>query len=163
MTTFDLAEKDTRRIQRIIDKFVHRKKISAGKRKYLSFAKAGLKIPKYFEKYLVARVCLLKNIFTRFSEGKTLPTWGLILFRALKFFGFKSPTLLFCSLGQADLKFITRNLKELGLYALAGLFKSAEIINEIFDGTRKTVNKIPLPRIKPAYLLILHVIVKLKK
>merc|ERR1712015_25666 len=124
------------RIQKIIDKFVHKKKISAGKRKYLSFAKAGLQIPKYFEKYLVARVCLLKSLFTKISEGRTLPTWGIILIKALRFIGFSSPTLLFRSFGQADIKFIVKNLKEMGLHTLAGLFKSAEIINDIFERRR---------------------------
>ena len=63
LTAFDLNEKDICRIQKIIDSFVHRKKISAGKRKYLSFNRAGIQIPKYFEKYLVARsVCFEKLV-----------------------------------------------------------------------------------------------------
>ena len=136
LTSFDLNEKDMCRVQKIIDKFVHRKKISAGKRKYLSFAKAGLKIPKYYEKYLVARVCLLKSLFTKIAEAKTIPTWGIVLLKALRFIGFSSPTLLFRSFGQADIKFIVKNLKELGLHALSGLFKSAEIINNILERRR---------------------------
>ena len=64
LTAFDLDEKDLKRIQTIIDKFCHKKKISAGKNKYLPFSKGGIQIPKYFEKYLVARVCLLKGLST---------------------------------------------------------------------------------------------------
>ena len=136
LTAFNLNEKDLCRVQKIIDSFVHKKKISAGKRKYLSFSKAGLQIPKYFEKYLVARVCLLKGLFTKIADGKMIPTWGQILVKALRFIGFSSPTLLFRSFGQADIRFIAKNLKSLGLHALAGLFKSAEIINDIFEKKR---------------------------
>ena len=133
---FDLSEKDLSRIQKIINSFVHRKRIAANKRKYLSFSKGGIQIPRYFEKYLVARVCLLKSIFTKIANGKTIPMWGQILMKALKFIGFSSPTLLFRSFGQADLRFIVKNLKELGLHALSGLFKSAVIINHIFEKRR---------------------------
>ena len=141
LTAFDLNEKDICRIQKIIDSFVHRKKISAGKRKYLSFNRAGIQIPKYFEKYLVARVCVLKSLFTKIADNKTIPMWGQILIKALRFIGFSSPTLLFKSFGQADIRFIIKHLNELGFHALAGLFKSAEIINNIFERRRSGQNR----------------------
>ena len=74
---------------------------------------------------------VLKGLFTKIADGKMIPTWGQILVKALRFIGFSSPTLLFRSFGQADIRFIAKNLKSLGLHALAGLFKSAEIINDV--------------------------------
>ena len=103
----------------------------------MSFAKAGLKIPKYFEKHLVARVCLLKSFFTKLSEDRVVPTWGQILIKALRFIGFNSPTILFRSLGSADIKFIVKHLKALGLYTLSGLFKSVDLINTILEQKRR--------------------------
>ena len=136
LTAFDLSEKDMCRIQKIINSFVHRKRIAAGKRKYLSFSKAGIEIPKYFERYLVARTSLLKGIFTKIANGLVIPLWGQVLIKALRFIGFSSPTLLFRSFGQADIRFIVKNFNELGLNSLASLFKSAEIINNIFEKRR---------------------------
>ena len=136
LTGFDLSESDLCRVQKIIDGFVHKKKVAAGKRKYLAFSNGGIQIPRYFERYLVARVCLLKGLFTKLSNGQTPPLWGQILLEGLKYIGFNSPTILFNSMGQADLKFISKCFNELGLNGLASLFQSAIIINEIFESKR---------------------------
>ena len=136
LTGFELKEKDMLRVQKIIDKFCHKKKISSGNKKYLSFSKGGIQVPRYFEKYLIARSCLLKGLFTKITEKKTLPAWGSVLVEGLQYIGFKSPTLLFRSMGQADIRFIIKNFNELGLYSLAGLFKSCEILNDILEQKR---------------------------
>ena len=136
LTAFDLSEKDLRKIQAIIDKFCHKKKISAGKSKYLSFSNGGIQIPKYFEKFLVARACLLKGLFTKITENQTLPTWGCVLIEGLRFIGFESPTLLFRSMGQADIKLIIKCFNEMGLLSLASLFQSVEILNNLLEQKR---------------------------
>ena len=136
LTAFDLNEKDLSKIQIIIDKFCHKKKISAGKCKYLSFSRGGIQIPKYFERFLVARSCLLKGLFTKITENQTLPTWGCVLIEGLKFIGFDSPTLLFRTMGQADIKFIIKCFNEMGLFTLSGLFQSVEILNNILEQKR---------------------------
>ena len=136
LTAFDLDEKDLKKVQTIIDKFCHKKKISAGKNKYLPFSKGGIQIPKYFEKYLVARVCLLKGLFTKITENQTLPTWGCVLIEGLKFIGFESPTLLFRSMGQADIKLIIKCFNEMGLFSLSSLFQSVEILNNLLEQKR---------------------------
>ena len=136
LTGFDMKETDMLRIQKIIDKFCHKKKISAGNKKYLSFTRGGIQIPHYFMKFLVARAGLLKGLFTKIIEKKTLPSWGCVLIEGLQYIGFKSPTLLFKSMGQADIRFIIKNFNELGLYSLAGLFRSCEILNDILEQKR---------------------------
>ena len=136
LTAFDLSEKDLTKIQKIIDKFCHKKKITAGKSKYLSFSRGGIQIPRYFEKFLVARACLLKGLFTKITEKQTLPTWGCVLIEGLKFIGFESPTLLFRSMGQADIKFIIKCFNEMGLLSLSSLFQSVEILNNLLEQKR---------------------------
>ena len=136
LTAFDLGEKDLMKIQKIIDKFCHKKKITAGKSKYLSFSRGGIQIPCYFERFLVARSCLLKGLFTKITENQTLPTWGCVLIEGLKFIGFESPTLLFRSMGQADIKFIIKCFNEMGLFSLSSLFQSVEILNNILEQKR---------------------------
>ena len=136
LTAFDLSEKELMKVQKIIDNFCHKKKISSGKCKYLSFSRGGIQIPKYFERFLVARACLLKGLFTKITENQTLPSWGYVLIEGLKFIGFESPTLLYRSMGQADIKFIIKCFNEMGLFSLSSLFQSVEILNSLLEQKR---------------------------
>ena len=114
---------------------------AAGKRKHMSFSKGGLQIPSFFEKHLISRTNLLKGLFSRIENNQTIPLWGEVLIQALKFIGFPSTKLLGRSLGLADIRFIIKNLNELGFFSLANLFKSAEIIQSSFEKRRSGKNQ----------------------
>ena len=142
LTAFNLNQSDTKKIQKIINNFVYKKKLSAaGKRKHMSFSKGGLQIPSFFEKHLISRTNLLKGLFSRIENNQTIPLWGEVLIQALKFIGFPSTKLLGRSLGLADIRFIIKNLNELGFFSLANLFKSAEIIQSSFEKRRSGKNQ----------------------
>ena len=126
LTAFDLSEKDMSGAQKIIDSFVHRKKILGGGSKYLPYRKGGIKVPKVSEKHAVARAVLIKNLYTKYINKKPIPSWGIFLIDALKFIGYQSFSCLLQTIGNADLKFIHKNFKELGLHTLAGLFDNIE-------------------------------------
>ena len=106
LTTFTFSEKQLHRVQKLIDKFCHKKKIVSGPFKYLSFSRGGVQIPLYYVRYLVARAAMLKNLHTKMIEKKTLPSWGQILLKSLKFLGFKDPKLLFRTMHQGDVSFV---------------------------------------------------------
>ena len=135
--TFDFTEKELSNVQRIINNFCHKKKIVSGASKFLSFAKAGIQIPKYYIRYLVSRAALLKGLHTKIVEGRTLPIWGQILYECLKYIGFNKPELVFRSLGIGDLKFIVQKLCEMGFKSLAGIFRSVLILNQIHEKRRE--------------------------
>ena len=135
--TFDFSEKELNNVQRIVNNFCHKKKIVSGASKYLSFAKSGIQIPRYYVRYLVSRAALLKGLHTKIVEGKTLPVWGQILCESLKYIGFSKPELIFRSVGIADLKFIVQKLSEMGFKSLAGIFKSVLTLNQIHERRRE--------------------------
>ena len=137
ITTFEFSEKELKGVQKIINNFCHKKKIVAGAMKYLSYSKAGIQIPLYYIRYLVARAAMLKKLHFMLSEHQTLPLWGEVLCQCLKYIGFKSPEMLLRSMGIADLKYTVCKLQEMGFYSLAGLFKSALTLNQIHERRRR--------------------------
>ena len=136
LTTFTFSEKQLHRVQKLIDKFCHKKKIVSGPFKYLSFSRGGVQIPLYYVRYLVARAAMLKNLHTKMIEKKTLPSWGQILLKSLKFLGFKDPKLLFRTMHQGDVSFVYDKLSEMGFTSLAGLFQSSLILAKIHDNRK---------------------------
>ena len=60
-TACDISKRDFSELQKIIDNFVHKKKISSGGRKYLPLKHADLYIPDVYLKHLTLRVSLIKN------------------------------------------------------------------------------------------------------
>ena len=136
LTTFTFTEKQLHRVQKLIDKFCHKKRIVSGPFKYLAFSRGGLQIPLYYVRYLVARVALLKNLHTKMVEKRTLPSWGQILLKSLKFIGFRDPKLLFRTMNQGDVSFVSDKLSEMGFTSLAGLFQSSLILAKIHDNRK---------------------------
>ena len=54
----------------------------------------------------------------------------------LNFIGFKNISLLFKTMGQADIRFVIRHFNNMGLSCLASLFQSAELLNSILERKR---------------------------
>ena len=75
----DLSKSDFSELQKILDNFTHKKKISSGGRKYLPFKHAGLYLPDVYLKHLTLRVSLIKKLFYKLSNQQVIPSWGEIL------------------------------------------------------------------------------------
>merc|ERR1712243_541811 len=103
------------------DDFSHKKKISAGKRKYLPLRYAGLYIPNVYLKHLTLRMSLIKKLAFKLSNNMSIPSWAEILVYVLKTYGF-DPLTLFKSLGNQDLEIIIKILESQGLQTLSSIF-----------------------------------------
>ena len=78
-TACDFSKEDFSSLQRMLDGFTHKKKISAGKRKYLPLRYGGLYIPDVYLKHITLRMSLIKKLAFKLSSGLTLPSWAEIL------------------------------------------------------------------------------------
>ena len=136
INTFEFSEKEFKGVQRVVNHFCHKKKIVAGAMKHLSYAKGGIQIPYYYVRHLVARTSLLKKLHYLLSEGQTLPLWGEVVCRCLKYIGFKAPIMLLKSMAISDLKFVVQKLEEMGFRSLAGIFRSALTLSTIHENRR---------------------------
>ena len=127
-----LSKGDFSELQKIIDNFVHKKKISSGGWKYLPLKYAGLYIPEVYYKHLTLRVSLIKKMFYKISNGLTIPSWAEILIHVLKLFGF-NPKILLRTLGVEDIIIVIRILRNQGLETLASLFEDIQRVNLLFQ------------------------------
>merc|ERR1712173_456183 len=110
-TACDFSKDDFSSLQRTLDGFTHKKKISAGKRKYLTL-----------------RMSLIKKLAFKLSNGLTLPSWAEILVYVLKTYGF-DPLTLFKSLGNQDLEIVIKVLDNQGLLTLSSIFADILKVN----------------------------------
>ena len=127
------SKSDFLELQKIIDSFVHKKKISSGGRKYLPLKYAGLYIPEVYHKHLTLRVSLIKKMFYKISNELQIPSWCEILIHVLKLFGFKYPKILLRTLGVEDVKIVIRILRNQGLKTLASIFEDIQRVNLLFQ------------------------------
>ena len=86
-TACNFSKDNFSNLQRMLDGFTHKKKISAGDRKYLPLRYGGLYIPDVYLKHLTSRMSLIKKLAFKLSNGITLPSWAEILVYVLKTFG----------------------------------------------------------------------------
>ena len=131
---------DFSELQKIIDSFVHRKKISSGKRKHLPLKCAGLYIPDVYFKHLTLRVSLIKKMFYKISNDFQIPSWAEILIHVLKLFGFKHPRILFRTLGEEDVNIVIRILRNQGLETLSLIFEDIQKVNLLFRKNANIIN-----------------------
>ena len=108
-----LSKSDFSELQKIIDNFVHKKKISSGGRKYLPLKYAGLYIPDVYHKHLTLRVSLIIKMFYKISNQLVIPSWAEILIYILKLYGFDPKTLL-RTLGTEDIAIVIENSEKSG-------------------------------------------------
>merc|ERR1711994_132321 len=131
-TACDFSKDDFSSLQRMLDGFTHKKKISAGKRKYLPLRYGGLYIPDVYLKHLTLRMSLIKKLAFKLSNGMTLPSWAEILVYVLKTYGF-DPLTLFKSLGNQDLETVIKVLDNQGLLTLSSIFADILKVNLLFQ------------------------------
>merc|ERR1712240_936074 len=110
--------------------FTHKKKISAGGRKYLPLRYAGLYIPNVYLKHLTLRMSLIKKLAFKLSNNMSLPSWAEILVYVLKTYGFE-PLTLFKSLGNQDVEIII--IENQGLQTLSSIFADILKVNLLFQ------------------------------
>ena len=123
---------DFSELQKIIDNFVHKKRISSGGRKYLPLKYAGLYIPEVYHKHLTLRVSIIKKMLHKISNELTIPSWAEILIHILKLFGFNPKTLL-TTLGTEDIAIVIRILRNQGFETLASLFVDIQSVSLLFQ------------------------------
>merc|ERR1712018_530081 len=121
-TACNFSKDDFSNLQKMLDDFTHKKKISAGKRKYLPLRYAGLYIPNVY----------LKHLAFKLSNGMSLPSWAEILVYVLKTYGF-DPLTLFKSLGNQDVEIIIKILESQGLQTLSSIFVDILKVNLLFQ------------------------------
>merc|ERR1711954_180907 len=131
-TACNFSKNDFSNLQQMLDKFTHKKKISAGNRKYLPLRYAGLYIPNVYLKHLTLRMSLIKKLAFKLSNGMTLPSWAEILVYVLKTYGF-DPLTLFKSLGNQDVEIIIKILESQGLQTLSSIFADILKVNLLFQ------------------------------
>merc|ERR1711954_496200 len=116
----------------MLDEFTHKKKISAGGRKYLPLRYAGLYIPNVYLKHLTLRMSLIKKLAFKLSNDMSIPSWAEILVYVLKTYGF-NPLTLFKSLGNQDVEIIIKILESQGLQTLSSIFADILKVNLLFQ------------------------------
>merc|ERR1711944_237839 len=131
-TACNFSKDDFSNLQRILDGFTHKKKISAGKRKYLPLRYAGLYIPDVYLKHITLRMSLIKKLAFKLSNDMSIPSWAEILVYVLKTYGF-DPLTLFKSLGNQDLEIIIKILESQGLQTLPSIFVDILKVNLLFQ------------------------------
>ena len=131
-TACDISKRDFSELQKIIDNFVHKKKISSGGRKYLPLKHADLYIPDVYLKHLTLRVSLIKKMFYKLSNQLVIPSWAEILIYVLKLYGFDPKTLL-RTLGNEDIAIVIKILRNQGLTTLSSLFIDIQNVNSLFQ------------------------------
>merc|ERR1712240_963720 len=131
-TACDFSKDDFSSLQRMLDGFTHKKKISAGKRKYLPLRYGGLYIPDVYLKHLTLRMSLIKKLAFKMGNGISLPSWAEILVYVLKPYGF-DPLTLFKSLGNQDVEIIIKILESQGLQTLSSIFADILKVNLLFQ------------------------------
>ena len=128
----DFSKRDFSELQKILDNFTHKKKISSGGRKYLPLKHAGLYIPDVYLKHLTLRVSLIKKLFYKLSNQLVIPSWAEILIYVLKLYGFDPKTLL-RTLGNEDIAIVIKILRNQGLTTLSSLFTDIQHVNLLFQ------------------------------
>merc|ERR1712012_416931 len=131
-TACNFSKDDFSNLRRMLDGFTHKKKISAGNRKYLPLRYGGLYIPDVYLKPLTLRMSLIKKLAFKLSNGMTLPSWAEILVHVLKTYGF-DPLTLFKSLGNQDLELVIKILDNQGLSTLSSIFADILKVNLLFQ------------------------------
>ena len=131
-TACDFSKSDFSELQKILDSFTHKKKISSGGRKYLPLKHAGLYIPNVYLKHLTLRVSLIKKLFYKLSNQLIIPSWAEILIYVLKLYGF-DPKTLFRTLGNQDVEIVIKILRNQGLQTLSSLFTDIQNVNLLFQ------------------------------
>ena len=113
-TACDISKRDFSELQKIIDNFVHKKKISSGGRKYLPLKQAGLYVQDVYLNHLTLRVSIIKKMFYKLSNQLVIPSWAEILIYVLKLYGFDPKTFL-RTLGNEDIAIVIKILRNQGL------------------------------------------------
>ena len=131
-TACDFSKSDFSELQKILDNFTHKKKISSGGRKYLPLKHAGLYIPNVYLKHLTLRVSLIKKLFYKLSNQLTIPSWAEVLIYVLKTYGF-DPKTLFRTLGNQDVEIVIKILRNQGLQTLSSIFADIQQVNLLFQ------------------------------
>merc|ERR1711872_787241 len=131
-TACNFSRNDFSNLQQMLDEFAHKKRISAGNRKYLPLRYGGLYIPDVYLKHLTLRMSLIKKLAFKLSNGMTLPSWAEILVHVLKTYGF-DPLTLFKSFGNQDLEIVIKVLDNQGLLTLSSIFADILKVNLLFQ------------------------------
>ena len=99
ITAFKLKESDMKRIKKNHRFLCPQEKVSAGKRKYLSFSATKI----FWEisgcKNKPAQGHFYQNL--KPADYSSIPSWAHIMIEGLRFIGYNSPILLFRSFGQS--------------------------------------------------------------